>query len=311
MRVLGILLIAVNFCVAASGNIVVLKYGGTTKLRELIADRLTVILNSLDEKELPKVRAHCTEEGWASLKVLVEKTNIKALGRVYYSYLIALQTEYFEVRDIAVRINADGDHLENLVFTLNKDGLVSSVRFALEDSIYKKIVEWSEDVGNRIEYAQILQFLETLRTAYNRKDLNYIETVFGENSLIIVGSTLRENKDGSNTPEKYNLSKPTVQLIRRSKQTYFDKLKKVFETTAFIKVLYEDVQIRKHPSFKEIYGVSFKQIWHSSTYSDEGYIFLLIDFLDINRPLIHLSAWQPMKFIDNNVTSLMDFKIIQ
>ena len=52
----------------------------------------------------------------------------------------------------------------------------------------------------------------------------------------------------------------------------------------------------KHKKYPEIYGVTFKQHWNTTRYSDVGYVFLLIDFQDEENPIIHVRTWQPEKY---------------
>jgi hypothetical protein len=42
-----------------------------------------------------------------------------------------------------------------------------------------------------------------------------------------------------------------------------------------------------------MYGISVVQYYDSSIYSDEGYLFLLIDFSTPEEPMIHVRTWQP------------------
>jgi hypothetical protein len=79
----------------------------------------------------------------------------------------------------------------------------------------------------------------------------------------------------------------------------------------FIRILFDQITIQRHPQIEQVYGVQLKQRWHSSRYSDEGYIFLLIDFIQPNEPIIHVRAWQPDKFSDGSTISIYDFEIIE
>ena len=65
-----------------------------------------------------------------------------------------------------------------------------------------------------------------------------------------------------------------------------------------------------------MYGVTLKQEWNSSRYSDVGFIFLMIDFQDENNPLIQVRTWQPEKLngqvlAREEVFSLGDFDIVR
>ena len=77
-----------------------------------------------------------------------------------------------------------------------------------------------------------------------------------------------------------------------------------------MRILFDAITIERHPAVSEVYGVQLKQRWNSSNYSDEGYLFLMIDFIDVHEPIIHVRAWQPDKFQDGSTINLYDFEII-
>ena len=49
------------------------------------------------------------------------------------------------------------------------------------------------------------------------------------------------------------------------------------------------VDIKK--AVETMYGVTVKQDWNSTTYSDKGYVFLMIDLKDVDNPIIHVRTW--------------------
>ena len=84
-------------------------------------------------------------------------------------------------------------------------------------------------------------------------------------------------------------------VIKQTKQEYLNNLEKVFKTTKYVNVKFEDIEVVQHPKFDDIYGVTLKQHWHTNRYHDEGYLFLMIDFRDADFPLIQVRTWQPYK----------------
>lgn len=108
------------------------------------------------------------------------------------------------------------------------------------------------------------------------------------------------------------LSGSKVRLIQQSKREYLDGLKnKAFKRNSFVNVKFEDFTILQHEKVPYMYGVSCMQEWKSSNYSDKGYLFLMIDFRDQKVPIIHVRAWQPGAFAeDNTYVSLYDFDIV-
>ena len=84
-------------------------------------------------------------------------------------------------------------------------------------------------------------------------------------------------------------------VIQFTKGEYVERLKQLFFKNEWIDVGYNDIDIIKHPKYPAIYGVSLTQYYSSETYPDEGFLFLLIDFEDPKKPLIHVRTWQPKK----------------
>ena len=124
---------------------------------------------------------------------------------------------------------------------------------------------------------------------YPTKDIDFLEQLFSEEALIVVGTVIR--KAPSN--ERLYLSSEQVRYSVKSKREYLNHLKTIFKRNQRIDVKFNDFTIKRHPTKKGIYGVSVKQSYKSDTYSDEGYLFLLWDFRDQTAPRIHVRTWQP------------------
>lgn len=293
---------------------VVLTGGGTERFRNEVADRLTVIVNQLDAQAWGKMSKHCTPAGLASLKDLVIKTECRNVNPLYESKLLNLPDGNYEVRDIKVKVNmrkTKGNPFQYMVFTFSPDGLLDDVRFAMELAHYREIIKQGEKLGDFKYRLQILQFLEIFRTAYNRMDLEYLRKVYSEDALIIVGKVLQEKPGERDYLENANISKERIQFIKLSKWEYIERLERIFRDNAFVKINFDQVTINRHPKFNEIYGVTLKQNWRTPDYYDEGWLFLMIDFKDQTKPLIHVRSWQPEKFPDGSVISLGDFELIE
>lgn len=147
------------------------------------------------------------------------------------------------------------------------------------------------DAENR---RMILNYVEHLRTSYTTKDIDFLEQLFSEEALIIVGKVIR------NAPkmEGQYLSQEQVQYNVKSKRAYLDRLKILFKRNKEIKLKFSDFKIMRHPTQDGIYGVALRQGYSSDLYSDDGYLFLLWDFRDEASPLIHVRTWQPSMLND-------------
>ena len=51
-----------------------------------------------------------------------------------------------------------------------------------------------------------------------------------------------------------------------------------------------------------------RQSYQSTTYADEGYLFLLVD-LSQNDPLIYVRAWQPNEWDEDDLVDASNFRV--
>lgn len=149
-----------------------------------------------------------------------------------------------------------------------------------------------KDADNR---RMILNYVEHLRTSYTTKDIDFLEQLFSEHALIIVGKVIKT------APQKETGYLPPAQVIYnvKSKREYLDRLKAVFNANQTIQVKFSDFHIMRHPTQAGLYGVSLRQGYTSDMYSDDGYLFLLWDFRDETAPQIHVRTWQPVMLDDH------------
>lgn len=194
----------------------------------------------------------------------------------------------YEMRNIPTYfVDPNGvEHYEEAVIQFNASGVVSDFKIGIAAHRYQKIMEEGTDKVDKANRKKILTFIEDFRTSYNQKDINFISNVFSDQALIIVGRVLE------NTGETSALEKQ-VEYLQFNKDEYIDRLKRLFEVNEWINVGFEDIGIIRHPKFPDIYGVSLTQYYSSTIYSDEGYLFLLIDFKNPDEPMIHVRTWQP------------------
>jgi hypothetical protein len=87
-----------------------------------------------------------------------------------------------------------------------------------------------------------------------------------------------------------------------------ERMKRVFGRNEFINIHFEDNQIRKTQRDDKIYGIQIAQYYHSSTYADKGYLFLMIDLNDTLQPKIYVRSWQPHKNPDGSIFGLENFR---
>lgn len=128
-----------------------------------------------------------------------------------------------------------------------------------------------------------------------------MEKVFSEDALIVTGKVMKR--------VDCEIPKPKVEYTTMGKQQYLANLRRVFARNSYINVHFDGISLRRHASKPNFYGVTLVQRWSSTTYSDEGIVFIIWDFSDEERPKILVRTWQPMEVDDNEVFKLKDFKL--
>lgn len=218
----------------------------------------------------------------------------------------------YQVRGIPIDIlNADANNSrQELTIDFTREGLISNVAIAIEMHRYDQIMA---DNHSSLDYARrqkVVEFIENFRTAYNRRDLPYISSVYGENALIITGRVIKEvpnSTDGTLT----TLTNKVV-YTRQNKTEYIDKLRTIFKRNSYVNVRFEDIEVVESRKYDNIYGVTLKQYWHtapsakSKGYSDVGYLFLIIDFTNSENPLVQVRTWQPYLDEHGNIVTTPD-----
>ena len=206
----------------------------------------------------------------------------------------------YMVRSIPIIITPEGEEFASGVFQeavveFNKSGVISDFRFAIDAAVGESMEQGGDavDIERRM---QILAYCDRFRTAYNTKDLAFIEQVFSDDALIITGKVVTARKGDSALT-------PTINYKKYDKQQYLNNLRRVFARNSWIEVKFSQIgehgegdgerAVTRSTENPNIYGVRLRQEWNSSTYSDMGYVFLLWDFTDEGHPVIHVRTWQP------------------
>ena len=87
---------------------------------------------------------------------------------------------------------------------------------------------------------------------------------------------------------------------KQNKHQYINNLRALFQSNEYINVDFSDIELMRHGSNPNFYGVKLRQKWASQRYSgrqysDDGYVFLLWDFTEEGNPKIHVRTWTPKR----------------
>lgn len=256
----------------------------------VIAGKSKVKIDKADEAMFTKDGRTCLDEMWASSAMMCPVSQVTEKG-------VTLQNGTVQVRNIPITLlAADDDNCEQeLVVCFNQQGQIDNILIALEEHRYLDVINAQISVKDFHRRQAIIDFVENFRTAYNRKDIEYINNVFSDNALIITGKVVKIDKKKQDLTSK-SLNNEQILYQKSTKEEYITNLKKCFKNNSYINLVFDEIEVMRHPRRDDIFGVTLKQHWNSSNYSDVGYLFLMINFEDEMNPSIQVRTWQPDKY---------------
>jgi len=219
-----------------------------------------------------------------------------------------------QVRNIPLAIKplagekTDEDYQE-AVINFDKGGKIVSFFFTIGMNMYSKVMQNTNEITDVRRRMAILDYVEHFRTAYNMKDMPFLQQVFSDDALIITGQVVKVQKS------EIFPSGNKVIYKKQNKKQYLTNLGNAFKAAKYIKVNFDDIKVVAHPTKENVYGVTLHQEWNTNRYSDEGYVFMIWDFTNEDEPKIHVRTWQPdyidkakgQKLNPNDIFSLSDF----
>lgn len=295
------LLLLSTVCLSAQ-NYTLRIHGGLTDgaLKQKMEQRISALLTELSQAK--------TADRPLNLKKIKMTENAKAsLNRLWNSYHFQCNYEEnvercltdvngYEIRNIPIILQPmgsgyTGDREKELTISLLRDGTISGVHMALSNNVYHNVVNKGLDVVDTRRRLEILNFVEAFRSYYDEKDLNSLRQVYSDDALIITGKVIMRRSYKGDQPSL----KPEIVYSKKNKEQYMKSLENNFRRNKFIKVSFDSINVVRHPAKPNFYGVTLHQNWKSSTYEDDGYVFLLWEFKDDNdeHPVVHVRTWQP------------------
>lgn len=191
----------------------------------------------------------------------------------------------------------------DVVFRFNKESKkVTSIAFRLSDTAEKGI--WDNTNWKVDSRLVLINFLEDYQTAYAFKQLEYLDKIFSDDALIIVGHVV-ETKPVMQDGVLYGKN-TKVERTKKTKAQFIQDLGRQFRNKSYINIHFTDIDVRRAAGEdEEVFGVQVKQYYHSNNYNDDGYLFLMVDLRE-ELPIIHVRTWQPGKTDIEELITLKD-----
>lgn len=257
-----------------------------------------------------------TPEGYTLFSNLMAKNgNVTLVGKTQsHNFIIADGYIIGRATNIKRQFRNGKTFMEKLVYRFNPESRkIESVAFALtqraENDIMNAAASWPE-----VSRWAILNFMEDYQTAFALKRIEYINSIFSDDALIITGTILKKMNNAERSFDRnksLDMGGPKdIAYSQLSKSEYIERLRKIFGCREYVHLQFEDNVTRMIdlPAINGInkgaaFGIEIKQRYESTGYSDDGYLTMVFDTRG-KLPIIHVRLWQPDK---NNMVSLQEF----
>ena len=251
-----------------------------------------MVVDAIKIGRYESARACFTEAGYQMFEQLIHYGEARVIGKPEYAFYVV--NDKVVCRSIPMSFsfpNSRQSFSDDVTLTFNAEGKIEAVAFALDQIARNDIFQtsWPDNVK-----MVIASFMENYQTAFALKRLDYIEQLFHDDAIIITGTVLKRPKMVMES-QKSLMGKPSVKYTEHSKQQYIENLRACFKQNDFVHIRFTETDFRASNNEEngELYGIQIHQNYASTTYSDDGYLFLLVDFNKPEQPLILLRTWQP------------------
>ena len=296
-RMLTLLILLVHYLDANSGIFVRFSVSDgvdNIEIKAKIETKVTQILTEIntaymENRSLDYSKTDVNQRVQQSLIMLWEKLPFKCTDEEIIGNCIATDSGY-QIRSIPllmepIEVKDSTEEYQEAVINFDKQGNVESFYLSAPSDFSGRIVRTDLDSTDLKHRDYILSFIEQLRTAYNQKDIKFIEHFFNDNSLYITSEGITNKQDSVKSQKKlYN---------KQTKEQFLKKLGSYFQLNEKVKFDICDIEVMRHPSNPNYYGLTLQMEYSSGSYHDVGYFFQLWDFTDEKVPQIHVCTWQP------------------
>lgn len=262
------------------------------------------VMQALRSGSIEQCRKKFTAEGWEEFSKLMGYGKVTLMDDIHLDYFADGDCVVCRGLPVSCRFNRGRVFNEKLSFYIDSNSKqITHVAMGLGREAMNDVVlghlDWSEKSRTRI-----VGFLEDYRTAYATKNLEYLDKVFDDNAVIVLGKRLQVapqlNKDGY-------MNNHRVQFTQLTKREFLRNLRRQFQSKDYINLHFSQNRIYQLQKGVERYGIEIKQDYYSSNYGDTGYLTLIFDLTNPDQPVIHVRTWQEQPDPNFGVVSPADF----
>lgn len=268
---------------------IIIETGVSEELAETLESKSGVLLNAINVWNESGEDIFPEDSGSESLKLLAEELSLVSRYDTLRTFAMKAGNNY-EIPKIFLQNDEGGQfQFTELTLLFSEDAELLNARVSPQirniDRILTRNIEADEE-----EHEQAVSFLDSYQQMFIAKDRSSIRRLFDEEALIVVGSRM---SNGSG-----------FEYTRYTADEYLTRLENyTFTEGNEIGIEFDSVKVLRHPDNDNVYGISLYQHWNTSQYSDEGYMFFIVD-MSSQEPYLLARSWRQSPFRSGEFTQI-------
>ena len=284
LMVIIVLLAAVSADLMGQSQVVI-EYGADEELTKLLEQKSTKLLEAVNVWQKEGTDIFPDEQGVPALKKLVEEHNLISPYDTLGTGIIR-NSDRFEIPHIYLQKAGESKHgFLEVTFLFSEEAQLADVRISGNEQNFDRIISRNIRIDGEQQKVYLNAFLDAYRKAFEEKNIDQVRTLFNEDSYIITGK-----RSTDFTGFLYHRDIFQEYLLRMKEEILTPENK--------VQVIFTDPVFYRHPDYKNIFGITVRQIWHSDKYSDAGSLFFIVDGRS-GKPEIIARKWQETSFKAN------------
>ena len=290
------------------------KKSQTADNKEEYAKVAFKVIDAIKSKNLTEASAFFTFEGKEVFRELIGYGNGRVVGTPNLTFFKSANGKVV-ARGLQMSFTFNRgtkkSFVEDVVMTFNQEKQIENIAFGLgqiaeNDILCKHAPGWKDETRE-----MLMEFLESYKTAYCLKRLDYIRDIFADDAVIIIGNVTKRKtmQMGDHDRAISEGGQEVIQYNRYTKDDYLKNLERCFRRNEFINIRFSNNDIQWLEKYKdeEIFAIQIGQEYNSTSYADQGYLFLLVNMTNHDQPQIKIRTWQPNEVDMSKIYNAGDF----
>ena len=250
---------------------------------------------AIRSNDYESVRRHFTDDGFKNFKALCNSGHAVIIGKPQYQFVDFMDITICRSITMKFCYSNKKEFTENVSFRFTPDNKIESIAYMLSTPDQQAIL--CDTTANPNSRMALLTFMEDYQTAYALGDIDYLNRVFSEDALIIIGHKIQT--------KKREISVNETKYSTLSKSQFINRLRNQVDRREYINLNFTETEFRQAANVKGVFGIQVRQEYCSNVYGDVGYLFLLVDMRE-KAPVIHVRVWNENHTPVNDRFSIRD-----